>query len=284
MRAAGTLVGLAPLVRDGRNWSFSGGAEVADFLDIIAEPEYDAKVAGATLDFLQIHGGIVNLRNLRPDSTGAGALRQEAEKRGFSTTLRREDVSPRVALPRDWEMYVQALSKKDRHELRRKMRRLDAAGSIQYYVAHDPATRDADVDDFVRLMRSSAENKAQFMTPDMERFFQALVWEFAPRGFARLYFLELNGRRVAATLVFDYGGEFLLYNSGYDLDFASESVGLLLKAFCLRDAIDAGRRAFDFLQGSEPYKYDLGGRDVPIYELVIDLAANGRSVGSSSYV
>ena len=267
VHAGDELVGVAPLMRAHGQWGFTGGVEVADFLDVIAPPEHASQVAAAVMDYLQRAGGPVEFRNLRPDSVGATLLVAEARRRGVAVTLDQEDVSPRVELPTDWEEYLQSLSKKDRHELRRKMRRLFSSGDVRYLVADDPATRDRDVDDFIRLHRLSAPEKASFMTPEMARFFHALVTAFAPRGWLRLYFLEIDGLRVASTVLFDYGGQFLLYNSGYDPAYAHLSTGLLLKAFCLRDAIAEGRRVFDFLQGDEPYKYHLGANDVPILRL-----------------
>jgi CelD/BcsL family acetyltransferase involved in cellulose biosynthesis len=47
------------------------------------------------------------------------------------------------------------------------------------------------------------------------------------------------------------------------------SVGLLNKALCIREAIEEGRRAFDFLRGSERYKYDLGGTDRLLYRIAV---------------
>ncbi|HLH73990.1 MAG TPA: GNAT family N-acetyltransferase [Chloroflexota bacterium] len=274
------LVGIAPLIRTVSGWGFAGGTEVADFLDVVALPRYATEVASSVLDYLEQAGGAVDLRNLRPDSLGATLLFEQAERRGLPVSLSQEDVSPRVELPSDWETYLQSLTKKDRHELRRKIRRLQGAGKVWYGVANDPATREHDVEDFIRLHRLSAEEKATFMTPTMQRFFHALVDEFAPRGWLRLYFLEIDDVRVAAVILFDYGDEFLLYNSGYDPTYSHLSVGLLLKAFCLRDAIAEGRRVFDFLQGNEPYKYDLGGRDVPILRLQWSAVEGGPSVGS----
>lgn len=265
------FVGIAPLLRLGEVWSFAGGVEVADFLDVIAAPDHARGVAAAVLDYLQTLGGQADLRNLRPTSLAATVLVDEARRRGMDLHLEQEDVSPRVELPADWDSYLRSLSKKDRHELRRKMRRLFAAGDVRYGVARDPASRDRDVEDFIRLHRLSAPEKAAFMTPEMARFFHAVVERFAPLDLLRLYFLEIDGVRVAATVLFDYRDEFLLYNSGYDPAYAHLSAGLLLKAFCLRDAIVEGRKAFDFLQGNEPYKYDLGATDVPIYRVRLAL-------------
>jgi CelD/BcsL family acetyltransferase involved in cellulose biosynthesis len=189
-------------------------------------------------------------------------------------------VSPRLDLPGDWDGYLQSLSKKDRHELRRKLRRLYSAGEVVAAPVNDPASRATDVADFLALHRLSAENKAAFMTADMEAFFRGIVDEFTPRGMLRLYFLSIDNHRVASVILFDYRGEFLLYNSGYDPEYAHLSVGLLLKAFCIRDAISEGRRAFDFLQGNEPYKYDLGATDVPILRMRVEFGASVREAES----
>ncbi|MEE8347693.1 MAG: GNAT family N-acetyltransferase, partial [Dehalococcoidia bacterium] len=64
-------------------------------------------------------------------------------------------------------------------------------------------------------------------------------------------------------------GEALLYNSGYNPDYAYLSVGLLSKALALRKAIEEGRSRFDFLRGPEPYKYDLVARDVAVYRCTV---------------
>ena len=277
----GKVVGIAPLVREAGCWGFAGGAEVADFLDIVAAPTHADDVASAVLDYVTRQGGRADFRNLRPDSVGATSLFRIAERRGLAPVLDREDVSPRLDLPTDWDAYLQGLSKKDRHELRRKLRRLYAAGEIVAAPVNNPATRAADVGDFINLHRLSTENKAAFMTPAMEAFFRGIVDEFAPRDLLHLYFLSIDNIRVASVILFDYGGEYLLYNSGFDPEYAHLSVGLLLKAFCIRDAIQARRRGFDFLQGDEPYKYDLGGTDVPILRLRLALAEPGREAEST---
>lgn len=280
VQAGDDVVGIAPLLYDENRWGFAGGVEVADFLDVIALPDHREGVARAVLEFLQSDASPVDLRNLRPSSLGATLLYADAPAFGLNPSLEHEDVSPRIVLPDDWESYLQSLSKKDRHELRRKMRRLLGAGDVRWFAATDAATRAADVGDFLRLHRLSAESKAAFMTAEMEHFFRALVDEFAPSGLLRLYFLEIDGIRVASVILFDYDGEFLLYNSGYDPAYAHLAVGLLLKAFCIKDAIDERRRVFDFLQGNESYKYDLGGVDVPILRLRLNpVTSRGTSSG-----
>src|SRR5438132_13231481 len=117
-----------------------------------------------------------------------------ATKRGWQIEVTQEDVCPRAELPGDWEAYLGRLSKKDRHELRRKFRRLDSAGQVTFPLG----SGDKDMDDFFRLHRLSREDKAGFMTPDMEAFFRQVMTRMADS--ARLQFIEVDGVRAAAVI------------------------------------------------------------------------------------
>ena len=70
-------------------------------------------------------------------------------------------------------------------------------------------------------------------------------------------------------MCFDYGNSRFLYNSGYDPSYSALSVGLLLKALSLKNAIDDSMKYFDFLRGDERYKYHLGGEDHYLYTMVV---------------
>ena len=87
----------------------------------------------------------------------------------------------------------------------------------------------------------------------------------------KFYVLDLNGKAVATALCFDYKSRTYLYNNGFDVNFSSLSVGLLCKVFSLQDSIRRGQQKYDFLKGSEPYKYRLGGQEVPLHECEIKL-------------
>ena len=271
VRDAGELVGVAPLFVLDDGWHLAGGEEVADFLDWFAKPGYESDVATACCDAVRSLGGSkIVLRNLRADSLINREIGDQQNFAGWGLRREVEDVSPRLELPGSWQEYVSSLSKKDRHELRRKLRRLQSAGRVHWYSVPPADYTSADLQDFVRLHRQSAPDKAGFMTDRMAEFFGRLMDTFLPSGKALLYFLELDGQRIASTISFSFQDEMLLYNSGYDPEYSRLSAGLLLKAFCIDDAISQGKRVFDFLQGSEPYKYDLGGVDAPIYQITLE--------------
>ena len=89
----------------------------------------------------------------------------------------------------------------------------------------------------------------------------------AAEGLIRLFMLRVNRRPAACVLCFDAGSYLYLYNSGYDPEFSSLSVGLVSKALCVQWAIENGMTGLDFLRGDEPYKYDLGAKDQEIYRI-----------------
>ena len=43
----------------------------------------------------------------------------------------------------------------------------------------------------------------------------------------------------------------------------------MLKALCIRDAIERGLTYFDLLRGDEPYKYHLGAAELAIHRIVV---------------
>ena len=189
---------------------------------------------------------------------------------GYKIQIIEEDVSPGMNLPNNWEEFISNLPKKDRHELRRKIRRLERYGEVRFQVLTNTTDVEVSMDDFFSLMKKSRSDKAEFLTDKRENFFRTISTELSNISQLRLYFLELNGIRVATTLCFGYNNNLYLYNSGYDPEYSSLSVGLISKAYCIKDAIENGMTYFDFLRGSEPYKYHLGGKDKLLYRMVID--------------
>jgi CelD/BcsL family acetyltransferase involved in cellulose biosynthesis len=266
----GEVRGLAPLQRRGGLLTFVGDRNLCDYHDFILPRGLEAAFYPALLDYLDgEEWETLHLASIPEGSPTLVHLPPLAEGRGYRVEVTREDVAPGLPLPGGWEAYLGSLTKKDRHELRRKLRRLTSAGEVRYYARADPSTLEVDLGDFLRLLRISREEKSRFLTPERERFFRAVARETCARGHLRLFFLELRGERVASGMCFDYGGARLLYNSGFDPEYSYFSVGLLLKALCLKEAIETGKDYFDFLRGSEPYKYDLGGRDRNLYQLVL---------------
>jgi len=260
---------IAPLIDQGREMRLAGDPQVFDYMDLIIDPAAEEEALVQLLNTLvSLPWEQFILWGLHEASYTRQALPQLAPKMGLLCHEEVEAVCPQVTLPPSWEEYLAALPRKDRHELERKLRRLLRLGEPELEVHITPQERAQAMDDFLRLHRISRAEKAQFMTEQMERFFRRIAL-LAP---ARLYFLRLQGQRVASLLCFMAKDTLQLYNSGFDPDYSHLAVGLLSKALLVKEAIAQGLRYVDFLRGAEPYKYSLGARDVKVYRLTLTKA------------
>ncbi|MEE8442113.1 MAG: GNAT family N-acetyltransferase [Dehalococcoidia bacterium] len=270
LREDETLVGIGPLMLHDDTLMFLGDTDLWDYHDFVIARDRDADFYPVLFEYLrQERWSRMDLRSLPEDSTSLRYLPELAKACGYRVEVTKEDVSPGVALPATWDDYLMGLTKKDRHELRRKLRRLEKQESYECYEVNGTSSLQGALEDFFILMRDSRQDKAIFLTPERERFFRHMADELARADLLKLFFMEVSGKRVASALCFDYGQTRFLYNSGYNPEYSSLSVGLLLKALCLRNAIGEGKTYFDFLRGDEPYKYDLGAKDMGLYQLVI---------------
>lgn len=177
-----------------------------------------------------------------------------------------QEVSPSIALPSTWDTYLETLERTDRKELKRKLRRLDTIPHAIRF--HDASKEGKSFDDLVRLHKASDPAKDVFMTPPMERFFHDIYHLAIPRWEQKIAILEIEDKPAAAVFIFESDDSVLLYNSGYDPSQRYYSGGLLLVAELIRYAIEQKKKTFDFLRGSERYKYDLGGKDCQLYRFI----------------
>ncbi len=263
------LIGVVPLDMARDMARELGDHNVRDYAGPLALPGEETAVAAGILEWLR--------EDLTPAATFWGlpsdapmtAAIEQAAALGWTVERSHEAVCPGVDLDGDFEAYVAGLSKKDRHELRRKMRNLEAAGTAGFESAGTPEGIAAKLDRFFELMRISRGDKDEFLTPTMEAFFRDLAATFPALGMLRLSTLTLDGAEIAMTLAFEDEETVYLYNSGYDPAFSNLAAGLVGKAWAIRHACERGKRRFDFLRGEEEYKRRLGGVEREVVTLVL---------------
>ena len=268
--ASNGVAAIASLTKSGDTVSFVGSQDTFDYNDFPIRRGYEEGFYETLLECLDEQNcRILRLDSLRENSQTLEHLPEMARSRGYTVEIEQEDVTSGINLPGTWDEYLGLLNKKDRHELRRKLRRMDSQTDWKWYSVAEPAEVAERLGEFIYLMRSSRSDKDEFMTPERELFFYNITQRMAELGQLQLYFLEMEGATVATSLCFDYRGSRLLYNSGYDSEYSYYSVGLVLNAMCLKDAIDQGLTYFDFLRGPEPYKAHLGGQQRSLYQMVV---------------
>ncbi len=266
---AGAPIGAVPLVMAGDTAQVAGSPDVCDHLDLASRPGREAEVCRALARFLE-HRGV---RRFDAEAARSEALLIRGWKAaGLAVDLSGVAVTVEMDLPGSWEGYLERLPKHDRHEIRRKLRRLEAAGPVVWRRSQDPT---ADLPVFLQLFRDSRPRKRAFLTPERLSFFHRLAVVLAAEGVLDLGILKVGGRPVAATFGFSWGDTAHLYNNGFDPAWADRSVGLVAKVLSVRDAIERGMARYTFLRGDEPYKFRLGGRAVPLLGFRARLSPSG---------
>ncbi|HEX6868512.1 MAG TPA: GNAT family N-acetyltransferase [Candidatus Limnocylindrales bacterium] len=260
---------------------FFGASYHADYATVLAAPADLPAVADALATYLAVPGGrrpwdVVDLRRLRCGDPAADALAAAFGARemteGWTLNVEREDVCPVVTLPVGCTMdtYLSSLGKKERHEIRRKVRRAAAVGEIRLDDSTDPL---ADLEAFIDLHQKRWGVDGLFPdTPGGAQsrvLFRRLFELHGPDGPLRLTFLSVGGRRIAAGIHFETPDGYLYYNAGVDPDARDLSPGVLMVFGYIERAIATGRRRLDFLRGDEGYKYEWGAEDEPIQRVLV---------------
>jgi len=262
------LIGIAPISISGEQVSILGTTpilgkeQVCDFGDIVCLPQKEDLVWKSLREYLsKKYGGKTFLIRFIKESSPSFPI-----LKSISSNATIVETSPYISLPTSWEEYLEMLEKKDRHELKRKLRRLETANYRVYRA--DPIEENNR--QFISLMKQSAPEKARFMTGPMERYFIDILTQIGTDQLM-LWFMDINSHPVAGVIAFKYKGEMLLYNSGMNLAYKHLSVGLITKTLLIKYSIELGIKTFDFFQGNEHYKYDLGAKDNNLYQFTITL-------------
>jgi CelD/BcsL family acetyltransferase involved in cellulose biosynthesis len=274
----GRLLGLAPWFIDvhpdlGRVVRSIGCVEVTDYLDLIVDSDYVDAVLEFFAEYLagnRSEFDMVDLCNLPEVSPSYVLFPLLLAKFGFDVKVSVQEVCPVINLPSTWDEYLDMLDKKQRHEIRRKLRRVEAASErVDWYVVDSSHDVMDEANRFLSLMATSQSQKADFLR-DVQNvdFFKRIVTIAHDRRWLQMSFLTVGGEAVAAYLNFLYGSSVLVYNSGLLPErYGHLSPGIVLLAYNVRWAIGAGYRVFDFLRGNESYKYRMGARDTCVYML-----------------
>jgi len=267
-------------VTDSATAVFFGASYHADYATVLAAPADLAEVCDAVAELLSsddpARWDVVDLRRLRRGDPAADELDSAFARRCHTACLAAtrevEDVCPVVSLPAgiDFEGYLGTLGKKERHEIRRKIRRAEAAGPV--VLERSPSPID-DLEAFVDLHQKRWGVEGLFPPTAggaaSRRFFAGLFSDCVGAGLVDLSFLSVGGKRVAAGVTFDDGDTTYYYNAGVEPEARELSPGVVMVARYIERAIAQGRRRLDFLRGNEAYKYEWGAVDVPIERLLV---------------
>ena len=249
---AGEWVGVLPLYEtptpDGPVLRLVGGTDVADYLDLIAVAGREEEVWKAMLPALaDLAWRTVDLRPVPAVSATPGLLAGLAASAGLTSRVDVEDRCPVIELPATWDGYLAGLTGKDRHELRRKMRRAEAGQPAGRGGADPGGHGRADgrlrrAPPAIQGRQGALHGRAHggLLSRDSGRAGRARDWR--PSGCSG----SRSARRPRSSAS-SRAGAVSLYNSGFDPEARAMSPGVVLIARTIEDAIARGFRRYDFL-------------------------------------
>ncbi len=266
--------GFAPLMRRDGTLAFLASREVTDYCDFV----FPQRLAEQMLERLLRHvahefPGIrsIELINLPASSPTLSILPELAPRFGFEGAVEKSEVVPILTLPGDYEEYLRRLSRKNRHELRRKIRRTESLPDLRYHAIEDAAQIRDLMPAFIAMHRSASPEKERFWRkPGMPEFFGTALSRLADQGKAALHVLYSGGTQAAGLIAGFYGQTVYFYNLAYAPEFATASPGYFMIDRAIRQAIADGRERADFLRGEEKYKFEFGAQIGTIYNLILN--------------
>jgi CelD/BcsL family acetyltransferase involved in cellulose biosynthesis len=267
--------GIAPFFRsqDLQNPTYQllGSLEIMDYLGLLYEEshviDFCETVCAALADLSTGEWTRVILPNLHASSPILSPLANAARNRGWQTDQTDLEDCPLIPLPGSWDEYLASLDKKQRHEIRRKLRRAEADHQLTLHISTDGSLQ-ADISVFLSLMETDPR-KAAFLTSTMRRQFIELTVAAQQNQMLELAFLEVDGQIAAGFFNFDFLDRTWVYNSGMNPQFASLSPGWVLLAKLIQRSIERHQSAFDFMRGNEDYKFHWGGKAQKLAQITI---------------
>jgi hypothetical protein len=272
------LVGIAPFfykINDPGDPSLMliGSYEISDYLDFIVLPEYLDQFLLDLFGFLTTSEikkwQDIDLYNLLDYSPTLAAIEKASRLIGWKCESEILQKAPYIPIPGDWDLYLKGIDKKQRHEIRRKMRRLAESGHPnRWYIVENADNAEVEMNAFLDLMENDEEKKT-FLTPAMRIQMRETMRCAFDTGCLNLSFLVIDEKKAAGYFSFYYLNRLWVYNSGMNRDFSEFSPGWVLLGYLLQWANNQKIDEFDFLRGDEDYKYKFGAIDRSVVRMRI---------------
>ena len=276
--AAGVLCAYLPLMLRPDGVRYLGATYHIDYATVLIDLS-DTEIATAAADALVTHlfadTAALDLRRLRQADHAHELLMSALANNATRTaTLTIEDPAPAIDLTNitTFDEHLERINKKDRHEIRRKVRRGEGAGvtiSAKVHAVDDLA-------EFINLHRARWGHHGLFTEDEKgarDETFMRELFSRAPENLITIAVARnLEFGAFAAGLFLRDATGIRYWNAGGELAARALSPGILLFAHGLQMAISERKQTFDFLRGNESYKYEVGAADVDVLMMTVPAA------------
>ncbi len=293
VREGGRLVGLAPLLLR-RHWYRPGipvrklelvasgepreDEIMSEYNGVLAERgrEHDvaATMVRAVGDPTFGAWDELELPFLSPDNPMTGAMHRALLAAGHPSELTEVMSAAYIRLPGSWEAYLTALSSQSRYLVNRTLRDLDkwAGGDVSFHVARTPEAlrRGQEILLALHAERWGSEDRPSgvFESDPFRAFHERMMPWLLERGALELAWLSARGEPIAVVYNFVWNDKTYQYQSGRRITLPSSvRAGIAVHAYAIREAIERGRREYDFLGGGDRFKAQLSTAARPLLRI-----------------
>ena len=230
-----------------------GGQDLFDYHDLISNKKVSKGLIKQLFDEILEKVNLIELKSIASGSK-LHKFTSEIEKE-YEVDYINEDVCPIISLPNTFENYLLQLSKKNRHEIRRKIRKFE--NNLEFEIIEtDESNVEEHLLEFLRLMKLNPE-KRNFLNQSRIDFMSRIIKYAILSNKGNLTFIKIENEMVATSFEFKNNDKLFVYNSGYNDNYSEYSVGLLNHIYNIKNKISE-YKFIDFLRGPEEYKYRIG--------------------------
>jgi CelD/BcsL family acetyltransferase involved in cellulose biosynthesis len=238
------------------------GTGISDYTDGIFDPEHANEAARAAVAWLRENEDwdVLKFEQLPSHSP----LQTEAE------SLDEQTVCPLLQLPDSIQQLPKVIPRAQLQNVTYYRRRAERMGNVAFERAGERSVG-VMLEELFRLHSARwkrAGSSGALADANVRTFHREAARRLLAAGALRLYRLAIGGETAAVIHGMASHGRVCCYLSGLNPKFACVSPGALLIHHVIEQAVREGCTQFDFLRGSERYKYLWGARDTHTHRRV----------------
>lgn len=269
------VVAAAPFARIASPLNSEGSEYCPCLLDPEEQPEALGRAVGEGLASLG-QADALRLPHVRRDGPLEGLL---VRLPGACATIVQPAPMVRAAAFADPDHYASQLSSNTRGALRRRRRKLEQIGRVEFVDVVEAAERADLLHWALSRKRSWLKDRglanARLFSESHAAFLEATLRHPWASGSRRVFALKLDGVPIAAEIASVDGRRVEAFNSTFDAALAAYAPGHLLTLEVIRWALGRGLD-YDFRPGTEAYKLTWASEVVPVTSYLVPLTFRGR--------
>jgi CelD/BcsL family acetyltransferase involved in cellulose biosynthesis len=253
------------------------GTGLTDYLDVLTARGFEERCFEQIASHLAARPAafdVIALCDIPDASLTHAGLLQALRRHGFEGTAFVSEQCPQTVLKATWKETLDAFEGRGKHlrERKKAFAQLQQRFKVELEVCRNEEDLARDVQEFMEMHQrrwTSVGQKGVYAEPATVTFQLEVARRFFSRGWLHLSFLRVDGARHSVLCSFKHGGLLTVYLTGFGEAGAATkySPGLAHHWLCMEDLIPQGVEVYDFLRGTEPYKYKCGAVDVPNWTL-----------------